>query len=90
MAKEIKEKDMASFQVEDLLGELDELKQEYRRMQLDHALRGLPNPLMLRAVRRDIARINTEIRKREIGEMSSEDIAGRSRLRARRRRQRRS
>jgi large subunit ribosomal protein L29 len=89
MAKEVKEKDVASVQAEDLIVELAELKQEYRRMQLDHALRGLTNPLALRGVRRDIARINTEIRRREVSEMSLEDIAGRSRLRARRRRLRR-
>jgi hypothetical protein len=41
----------------------------------------------LRYMRRDIARINTEIRKHELASMSAESLEMRSKIRARRRRQ---
>lgn len=86
--EEVKNKN--EFSLEELKNELEELKQEYRRMKLDHVMRGLPNPMLLRSVRRDIARINTELRKRQIANMSGEDLASRSKMRARRRRHRKA
>lgn len=70
---------------EDLMGELEQTESQYIRMRFDNAVTGLENPQDLRGVRRDIARIKTEIRRREIAQLSTEDIASRSKIRARRR-----
>ena len=45
----------------------------------------LDNPILLRGIRRDIARINTEIRRREVSNMTEEEVANRSKIRSRRR-----
>lgn len=70
----------------DLTSELDAISTQYQKMKFDHAIKGLDNPVSLREVRRDIARIKGEIRRRELAAMNEEQVAGRSRIRERRRR----
>ena len=69
----------------DLAGELEGRRVQYQKMKFDHALTGLENPLDIREVRRDIARLQTEIRRRELATASKEDLAKRSKIRGRRR-----
>jgi large subunit ribosomal protein L29 len=52
--------------VADLEKELQELKQELFKLRFSLATNGLDNPMKIPAVRKDIARVKTEIRKREI------------------------
>jgi large subunit ribosomal protein L29 len=85
MAKEKLE--LAGVSVEELQAKLGALGSELVTMKFDHAVKGLGNPMEIRDTRRDIARINTEIRKRELEAMSPESLEMRSKIRARRRRQ---
>lgn len=71
----------------DLQAQLASMEHEYQQMKFDHAVKGLGNPMELRELRRNIARILTEGRKRELAAMSPEEIEMRSKLRSRRRRQ---
>ncbi len=77
--------ELKEFNLEDLKNELGETEQQYSKMTFDHATKGLENPLALREVRRDIARLRTEVRKRELELMDASQIAKRSKIRARRR-----
>jgi len=77
--------ELQDFTVEQLHSELEQTAKQYQKLKFDHALKGLENPLALREVRRDIARLRTEIRKREITEMSAEQLANRSKIIKRRR-----
>ncbi|MBK6931978.1 MAG: 50S ribosomal protein L29 [Saprospirales bacterium] len=86
MAKE--NLDLGNMPVAELQAEISRLENEYQQMKFDHAVKGLANPLELRDLRRKIARYHTEIRQREIAEMSADQLDMRSKLRARRRRQR--
>ena len=67
--------ELQEFTDDELKNELKETQNQYQKLQFDHTLRGLENPLALREVRRDIARLNTEVRRREIGAMSDDDLA---------------
>ena len=69
----------------DLANELAETQAQYQKQQFDHAIKGLDNPILLREIRRDIARFKTELRRREVEKMSVEDVAKRDRIRRRRR-----
>ena len=82
--------ELQDYTAEELANELKQTEAQYQRLSFDHSIRGLDNPLALREVRRDIARLKTEIRRREVAEMSNEDLANRSKTRARRRRQRKN
>lgn len=71
---------------DDIRAELREVDGQYRKLKFDHAIRGLENPLVLRKVRRNVARLKTEVRRRELATASEENLANRSKIRARRRR----
>lgn len=75
--------ELKEFSAEELMNELKETEVQYGKMKFEHAIRGLENPLTLREVRRDIARMKTEVRKRELENV---DPNTRTKLRARRRR----
>lgn len=75
--------ELKEFSAEELMNELKETEVQYGKMKFEHAIRGLENPLTLREVRRDIARMKTEMRKRELENV---DPSTRTKLRARRRR----
>jgi large subunit ribosomal protein L29 len=78
--------ELQEYSDSDLVAELEKTEQEYQKLRFDHAIKGLDKPVMLREVRRDIARLQTELRRRELAAMPSEELANRSRIRARRRR----
>lgn len=58
---EIREKSVA-----ELNNELIALKEELFRLRFQHATNQLENPLKLRTVKREIARVKTIIREREL------------------------
>ena len=76
--------ELQEFSDEDLKNELKETLVQYHKLKIDHAIKGLENPLTLRDVRRDVARMKTEVRRREVAAMTPEQVAGRSKLRLRR------
>ena len=76
--------ELSEFTLTDLQNELTETMKQYQKMEFDHATKGIDNPLTLREVRRDIARMKTELRRRELEEMSAEDLQNRSKKRTRR------
>jgi len=77
--------ELKELSAEDLANELKEIQAQYQKLKFDHAVKGLENPLLIREIRRDISRLKTEVRSREIAGMSEADIAKRDRIRARRR-----
>ncbi len=64
-ASEIRE-----LSVEDLRKRLAELEREQFNLKFQGATQPLENPLRLRAVRKDIARLNTVLRERELAARS--------------------
>ncbi|MCD7859476.1 MAG: 50S ribosomal protein L29 [Firmicutes bacterium] len=52
--------------VEELNKKLDELKKDLFMLRMQHATNQLDNPMKLAAVRKDIARIKTIIREKQI------------------------
>ena len=68
----------------DLQGELTQISAQYQKLRFDHTIKGLDNPVNLRTTKRDIARIKTEIRRREVSATTPEQVALRSKIRLRR------
>ncbi len=65
-AKEIREKTAA-----ELKDTLDSLKKELFHLRFQDAINQLENPMRISAVKKDIARVKTVIREREIQENSA-------------------
>ncbi len=68
----------------DLMDELKQINVQYQKLSFDHTIKGLDNPITLKNTKRDVARIQTEIRRREVAAMTPEQIAKRSKKRQRR------
>jgi len=73
------------YTVDELNAQLAETESQYQKLKFDHALKGLENPLSLREIRRDIARLKTEVNRRRIADMSPEQLALRTKKVSRRR-----
>lgn len=61
----MKQSEVKELSVAELHEELGKARAAYSDLKMAHAVSPLENPLQLRAVRRSIARIATELNKRE-------------------------
>ncbi len=55
---------LVEFTDDDLRKELNDTEKQYQKLRFDHTIKGLENPLRIREVRRDLARIKGELRRR--------------------------
>ncbi len=62
----MKGSDLTELSVDDLQAKLTELSEERFRLRFRSATEALENPMRFRALRRDIARIHTMLRAREL------------------------
>ena len=62
----MKIKDIRAMSSEELKSELDSLKSELFKLRFSLATNGLDNPMKIKEVKKDIARINTVLRQREL------------------------
>lgn len=76
--------ELQEFADADLLNQLQQSEKDFQKQKFDHAIKGLDNPIVLKDIRRDIARLKTEARRRELAKMSAEQMANRSKIRTRR------
>ncbi|MDT8411480.1 MAG: 50S ribosomal protein L29 [Vicingaceae bacterium] len=62
----MKQIDIKDLSLDDLNEKYQEQKDALRRVKLAHSVSPLENPAQIKQVRRTVARLNTEIRKRAI------------------------
>ena len=62
----MKIKEVREMDAKTLAETLENNKEKLAQMKLNHTVTPLENPSQIKAVRRDIARLNTEIRQREL------------------------
>lgn len=62
----MKQSEIKELSLEDLKERLDVSKDNYDKMKLNHSVSALENPQEIKVLRKSIARMATEIRKREI------------------------
>jgi|GEM_PF-585040 len=82
MAKE--KKDLGVLEIPELRSEIASLKAEIKQVSFEKVIRGVSDTSQFGKTRKDIARIMTELRKRELTEYTPEQLELRSRLRSRR------
>lgn len=61
----MKQAEIKELSVEELQQKLAEVKKEYEDLKMAHAVTPLENPLQIRSTRRTVARLATELTKRE-------------------------
>jgi large subunit ribosomal protein L29 len=62
----MKSEEIKGLSVNDLKEKIVEMQARYNKLVLSHQITPLENPLQIRADRKDIARLKTELRKREL------------------------
>ncbi len=62
----MKSKELKELETKDLAERLEAEVAKYNQMKLNHAVTPLENPSQIKAARRDIARMKTELRQREL------------------------
>lgn len=62
----MKQVDIQDLSVDDLTEKLAEQKDALAKLKLGHAVSPVENPSQIKFVKRTIARINTELRKRQL------------------------
>jgi len=65
--EQMKPSELRQKSVEELKQELQELKNELFKLRFQHATNQLDNPMKLKSVKKDIARVKTIIREMELG-----------------------
>jgi large subunit ribosomal protein L29 len=64
----MKSKEVREMSVEQLNAKLLELKKDLFNLRLQHAMNQLDNPMKMADVKRDIARVKTVLRERELAQ----------------------
>ena len=59
-------KSLASLNEQDLKARIQEDEQRMKKLQFAHGISPLENPMSLRTLRREITRLKTELKKREV------------------------
>ncbi|WP_336065117.1 50S ribosomal protein L29 [Mesoflavibacter sp. CH_XMU1404-2] len=62
----MKQSEIKELSVAELQEKLSETKKSYVDLKMAHAVSPLENPIQLRSIRRDVARIATELTKRDL------------------------
>ncbi|MBR2243925.1 MAG: 50S ribosomal protein L29 [Prevotella sp.] len=62
----MKSKELKEIETKDLAERLEAEVAKYNQMKLNHAITPMENPSQIKAARRDIARMKTELRQREL------------------------
>jgi large subunit ribosomal protein L29 len=62
----MKQSEIKDLSAAELQGKLGELRKTYADLKSAHAISPIENPLQIRSVRRSIARVATELSKREL------------------------
>lgn len=70
----MKSSEIKELSVADLKEKIEELTEQQNKLTLAHSVTQLENPLQLRANRKVIARLRTELRGREIAESLTQAV----------------
>lgn len=60
-------KSIKDFNEADLTARIQEDELRLKKIEFAHAISPLENPVTIRSLRRDVARLKTELRKRKVG-----------------------
>ena len=64
----MKKQDLTQLSTNDLREKIQEQKATLEKMTFNHSISPVENPLKIRVARREVARMKTELRKRELAE----------------------
>lgn len=64
----MKNKEVVELTTKEIIERIGDEKIKLTKLRLNHTVSPLDNPMILKDIKRNIARLNTELRKRELSE----------------------
>ena len=61
----MKKQDLSKLSVEELVSQIVDTQKQLNNMKLTHTISPIENPIQLRFIRRNVARLNTELNSRK-------------------------
>lgn len=61
----MKQEEITKLSLEDLKSRIGSIEEQLLKMKITHTVSPIENPMQIRAIRRDVARLKTELTKRE-------------------------
>lgn len=61
----MKQQEITKLSVEDVRNRISDFSEQLAKMKLSHSVAPMENPMQIRKIRKTIARLNTELTKRE-------------------------
>lgn len=77
--------DVKNLNSDQISSALKDAETNVSSLKFEHAVKGLQNPSEIKKAKKEVARLNTEVRARELSAMTDVQLAKRSRIRLRRR-----
>lgn len=65
----MKKMELAELSTADLKEHLSQMEKEYRQLKINHSISPVDNPAKITADRKNIARVKTELRRRELNNL---------------------
>lgn len=62
----LKKEDIKQLSTEELIEKSQDVKVQLKKLEFNHAISAIENPMKIREMRRDVARLLTELRSREL------------------------
>jgi len=62
----MKQQEITKLSVDDLRGRLDYFREQVSKLKLTHSVSPLDNPIQIQNIRKTVARLSTELTKREL------------------------
>lgn len=64
----LKKEDIKQLTTEELLEKSQDVKVQLKKLEFNHTISAIENPMKIREMRRDVARLLTELRTRELNQ----------------------
>ena len=64
--------EIKELSTQEIIERIQEERESYTKLKFSHTVSAIENPLKLRVIRKTIARLQTELRSRELAELTQE------------------
>ena len=62
----MKATEIRAFSLEDVKSKLEETKSNYEKLKMSHRVSQIENPMQIKSLRKDIARLSTELKQKQL------------------------
>lgn len=69
----MKAAEIRELTVEDIIAKIEQIRDEYTKLRINHAVTAIESPATIRIMRKEIARLETILREKELEELINQN-----------------